>query len=94
MSHVLICKSNPLGCLVRLGTGLLEGGTLRCYPQDTTAVCDDSALCIKLTSRMEAELILPDVDVLQTGDFKALLIGDGIAVGSKYDADRRIVLKL
>ena len=93
VAHILVFKLNPLGCLVSLGSCLLEVLAESGYAEHAAAVGHD-ALIGELGSGVETEIIILAVKILETGDKLAFLVSNRITVGCENDTYAGIILEL
>ena len=85
-------KAYQLHCLIGVGTCRLQIRTYRRNAQDSAAVCHNLSVCLP-GSRMEHIVAVLILEVLQSVNGEALLLGHRITAGSQHHADCRVVLE-
>ena len=85
-------KAYQLHCLIGVGAGCLQIRAYRRNAQDSATICHNLSVCL-LSSRMEHIVAVLILEVLQSVNGEALLIGYRITAGSQHHADCRVVLE-
>ena len=92
MTHIFVCKINPLSSFVCVLSGFFESFSFGCDAKNTSAVCNDLAI-FKSGSCMETVISVLVLEILKSMDRDTFFVFYRISITCKNNTNCCIVLK-